>query len=93
MPRPESKTSPADRAAQLALGETIASLRDRASLSRQELAAALGIDAVTLHRWEAGDRAPPLWRLPELAAALRTTPQVLADTLAATIPKKIRNRR
>ncbi|MCX4099334.1 helix-turn-helix transcriptional regulator, partial [Nocardia sp. alder85J] len=46
------------------------------------LAARLKVERSTVVRWEAGKSQPQAWLWPKLAAALKVTPEQLADLLA-----------
>lgn len=52
-------------------------LREKAGLTRQELARAIGVAEVTIKKWEEGTRVPRRKRLKALADALRCTQRAL----------------
>ena len=56
-------------------GSDVRKWREARGLSQRRLAALLGVDTVTVYRWEAGDRKPPLL----LVRALRDLDRELAE--------------
>ncbi len=56
-------------------GKDVRAWRQQRGLSQKRLAALLGVDVVTVYRWEAGDRKPPLL----LERALRDLDRELAE--------------
>ncbi len=49
------------------LGERLRTARRSAELTQQELAEALGVESITVSRWERGVTTPSLWRLQRVA--------------------------
>lgn len=54
-------------------GKRLAELRERANLSRKDLASILSVGQNTVWRWEAGEREPSLEKIQALARALGVT--------------------
>ena len=54
-------------------GKRLAELREKANLSRKDLAAILSVGQNTVWRWEAGEREPSLEKIQALARALGVT--------------------
>lgn len=52
------------------LGAQMQHVREELDVPASELAAAIGVRHTTVHHWEAGDIAPPLRRLKQVADAL-----------------------
>lgn len=59
--------------------ERLARCRREAGLTQEQLAERVGVDRVTIYRWEAGDVTPHPAQTRTLAAALDVTPAVLAE--------------
>lgn len=68
-----------DQAEQVALGQAIARVRERRGMQKQELAAALGLDASAVTHIEAGSRSVSSTRLNALARALGVSVLALLD--------------
>lgn len=59
--------------------------RKTAGLTQEGLADVLGLDRSTVVRWERAETEPQAWLWPKLAAALKVTPEGLAELLADII--------
>ncbi len=70
---------------QKALGARIAKARHAKGLKQKHLAAALGVEPVTISRWETGSSGPPLARLSEIARALDVSASDLMDDIEADV--------
>jgi len=57
----------------------LAPARNRSGLTQVALAEMLGVHPITVARWETGERAPDIYTLKRLAAALNTTVGALLD--------------
>jgi transcriptional regulator with XRE-family HTH domain len=68
-----------DHGARRALGEAVRALRRRAGLSREELAARVGLDAAAISQIEAGEADPTWGDSRRIAAALGTSVDRLAE--------------
>ena len=60
-----------------ALGRRISQARRAKGLKQKHLAAALGVEPVTISRWETGAHVPPVSRLFDIAKALGIEPEQL----------------
>lgn len=68
-----------------ALGLAIAQARKAKGWKQKHLAAALGVEPVTISRWETGANGPPLARLGEIAAVLDVTASDLFDGIEEAV--------
>jgi transcriptional regulator with XRE-family HTH domain len=63
------------------LGRRLASIRQAAGTTQQQLADAVGVDRVTVARWESGNRTPDLIQLGLIADAIGQRPATVARKL------------
>ena len=52
------------------VGQAIRAWRDEMKLTQEQVAAMIGVEAATVHRWECGRHLPSKWHLGALNAAL-----------------------
>lgn len=64
------------------VGRAIAELREKAGMSRADLAARMGRARIVINRWESGERMPALEEIVPLASALDISPQTVAKKVA-----------
>jgi tetratricopeptide (TPR) repeat protein/transcriptional regulator with XRE-family HTH domain len=62
--------------------ERLAQRRKALGLTQEQLAELLGVDRITVYRWEHGDSEPLPWMRPKLARALKAPPGELEELLA-----------
>jgi transcriptional regulator with XRE-family HTH domain len=62
----------------LELGKRLAAIRQAAGKTQQEIANAVGVDRVTVARWETGNRTPDLIQLGLIADAIGQRPATVA---------------
>lgn len=65
-----------------AVGRAITELREKAGLSRAELAAKMERARIVVNRWETGERTPALDEIVPIAAALGISPQTVAKKIS-----------
>ena len=70
---------------QVCTADAIKTARDKSGLSHAEFAARVKVHRTTVLDWEAGRRCPPLWRVHDIAVALRISSQTLVKEISKLI--------
>lgn len=75
----------------IALGQLIQKVRERAGLTRPEVAALMGVDTETVRRWETGKFAPKVHTIETLASKINATPEELSQMTTLSLNSRGRS--